>query len=191
MRRGASPDPTRATRDRELSTERQKATNMDTLPHINAVETTTEIIAAYVNRNDLAAEDLTTLIEQVFSTVTGLGQPRKEIVREQPVDACPNYLQSEAVKPPKLSFSLKAKRRPAVPIEKSVTPDYLISLMDGRHFKSLKRHLMAEYGMTPDDYRKTFGLQPDYPMVAPSYAVKRSELAKHIGLGRNPYARAA
>ena len=71
-----------------------------------------------------------------------------------------------------------------MPIKKSVTEDYLISLFDGRRFRSLKRHLMAEHNMTPDEYRTMFGLPKDYPMVAPGYAKQRSELAKSLGLGR-------
>jgi predicted transcriptional regulator len=73
---------------------------------------------------------------------------------------------------------------PAVPIRKSVTPDYIISLEDGRKFKSLKRHLQGTYGMTPDEYRAKWGLPRDYPMVAPNYAKARSDLAKKMGLGR-------
>ncbi len=75
-----------------------------------------------------------------------------------------------------------------MPIKKSVTEDYLISLFDGRKFKSLKRHLSAEHGMTPDEYRTMFGLPKDYPMVAPAYAKQRSSLAKSLGLGRKPAA---
>ncbi|WP_337917843.1 MucR family transcriptional regulator [Pseudaminobacter soli (ex Zhang et al. 2022)] len=75
---------------------------------------------------------------------------------------------------------------PAVPIKKSVTSDYIISLEDGRRFRSLKRHLSAQYGMSPEQYRAKWNLPPDYPMVAPSYASARSALAKSIGLGRKP-----
>ena len=77
---------------------------------------------------------------------------------------------------------------PAVPIKKSITPDYLVSLEDGRKFKSLKRHLMANFGLTPDQYRKKWNLPADYPMVAPGYAARRSELAKGMGLGHLPKA---
>lgn len=75
-------------------------------------------------------------------------------------------------------------RKPAVPINKSVTPDFIICLDDGKKFKSLKRHLMSEYGLTPEQYRERWGLKPDYPMVAPGYSARRSELAKEHGLGR-------
>ena len=74
--------------------------------------------------------------------------------------------------------------KPAVPIRKSVTPDYIISLEDGRKFKSLRRHLSSQYGLTPDEYRAKWGLPADYPMVAPNYAAARSALAKTMGLGR-------
>jgi predicted transcriptional regulator len=79
--------------------------------------------------------------------------------------------------------------QPAVPADQSIHPDYLVSLEDGRHYRSLKRHLMAKYGMTPDDYRRKWNLPADYPMVAPSYAQERSEVAKRIGLGRSPASR--
>ena len=77
-----------------------------------------------------------------------------------------------------------APPKPAVPIKKSITPDYLICLEDGRELKMLKRHLRTTYGMTPDEYRAKWGLDPDYPMVAPNYARRRSEFAKQIGLGQ-------
>ena len=76
-----------------------------------------------------------------------------------------------------------------MPIKKSVTDDYIVCLEDGRKLKTLKRHLMTAYGMTPDAYRAKWGLRPDYPMVAPSYTLKRQELAKKIGLGRKPLSR--
>jgi predicted transcriptional regulator len=79
----------------------------------------------------------------------------------------------------------EAEHRPAVPIDRSVTPDYLLSLEDGRPYRSLRRHLMARHGLTPDQYRQKWGLPADYPMVAPNYARQRSEVAKRIGLGKN------
>ncbi len=78
------------------------------------------------------------------------------------------------------------KPTPAVPIKQSVKPEYMVCLDDGKKLKMLKRHLKAAYNMTPDDYRKRWGLPPDYPMTAPNYAAKRSKLAKKIGLGRKP-----
>ena len=80
---------------------------------------------------------------------------------------------------------------PAVPIKKSITPDFVVCLEDGKKLKMLKRHLMTSYGLTPDEYRAKWGLNSDYPMVAPNYAAKRQELAKKIGLGRKPKAAAA
>lgn len=80
--------------------------------------------------------------------------------------------------------SAEPSQEPAVPIKKSVTPDYIISLEDGRKFRTLSRHLMARYGLTPEQYRRKWGLPDDYPMVAPNYAVERSKIAKSMGLGR-------
>ncbi|MGD9912675.1 MAG: MucR family transcriptional regulator [Rhizobiaceae bacterium] len=119
---------------------------------------TADIVAAYVSKNDVQASGLPALISQVHAAMTGL-------TSEQPP--------REALRPP-------------VPIKKSVTPDYIICLEDGKKYKSLKRHLGSAYGMTPDQYRQKWGLPPDYPMVAPNYAVARSELAKATGLGRIP-----
>ena len=134
---------------------------MDEQNKTGLAELTSEIVAAYVANNSLPAADLPALIASIHKTIGSLGQA-----------AAPA---SEA-EPPK----------PAVPIKKSVTDDYLISLFDGRRFKSLKRHLSAEHGMTPAEYRTMFGLANDYPMVAPAYAKQRSSLAKSLGLGRKP-----
>jgi predicted transcriptional regulator len=119
---------------------------------------TSEIVGAHVSNNPVAHADLVTLIQSVFDTLSGLGSE----------DAAPVEL------------------TPAVPIRKSVTDDYIVCLEDGRKLKMLKRHLMTAYDMTPEQYRAKWGLKPDYPMVAPSYAQKRQELAKKIGLGRKP-----
>lgn len=118
---------------------------------------TTGIVSAYVGKHSLPSSDIAALISNVYFALDDLSR--------------------EAPKPEPLV--------PAVPINKSVTSDYIISLEDGRRFKSLKRHLAAQYGMTPDDYRARWGLPADYPMVAPNYAAKRSELAKSMGLGRD------
>lgn len=117
---------------------------------------TAEIVGAYVSKHSLPAAELPGLIQNVSSS---LGQLSKSEPPPEPLV-------------------------PAVPVNKSVTPDYIISLEDGRRFKSLKRHLAAQYGMTPDEYRTRWGLPSDYPMVAPNYAAKRSQLAKSMGLGR-------
>ena len=117
---------------------------------------TSNIVSAYVSHNTLPAADIPAVIEQVFrtlSTVTG----EVSVLTDRP--------------------------QPAVPIKRSITPDYLICLEDGKKLKMLKRHLKTAYNMTPEEYRERWGLPADYPMVAPNYAEKRSKLAKDIGLG--------
>ena len=131
-----------------------------TEPNTNLTELTSEIVAAYVSKDHVQASELPELIKSVRQTLGSLDRTAAVSAAE--------------AEPPK----------PAVPIKKSVTDDYLISLFDGRKFKSLKRHLSAEHGMTPDEYRTMFGLPKDYPMVAPAYAKQRSSLAKSLGLGR-------
>lgn len=118
---------------------------------------TADLVSAYVGNNSVTAGDIPKLIETVHSALVALGGPKPEPQAEKPV--------------------------PRIAIKKTVTPDYLISLEDGRHYKSLKRHLSGR-GLTPAEYRDKWGLPHDYPMVASSYAAKRSELAKSIGLGR-------
>ncbi len=122
------------------------------------IELSATIVGAYVSHNALSATDVPKLIAQVHSALLGLAGVSEP---EAPVDV-----------------------RPAVPVKKSITPDYLICLEDGKKFKSLKRHLRTEYDMSPDQYRAKWGLPADYPMVAPSYSEARSRLAKSIGLGR-------
>ena len=126
---------------------------------------TGEIVSAYVSHNSISTHDLPTLISSVHAALKTLG----------------------AAAPVEAALELK----PAVPIKKSVTADFIICLEDGKKFKSLKRHLMTHFQMTPDDYRTKWGLPDDYPMVAPSYAAVRSTLAKSNGLGRKPAAAAA
>jgi len=121
---------------------------------------TAEIVGAYVAHHSVAASDLPDLITMVGKELAELSQTPAEPEEEEPT--------------------------PAVSIKKSVTPDYIICLEDGKKLKMLKRHLQTRYDMTPDDYRKRWGLKDDYPMVAPAYAATRSELAKKIGLGRKP-----
>ena len=118
---------------------------------------TTEIVAAHVSNNTLPIADLPQLIDQVYKTLVNAGT-------EQP----------PAVERP----------QPAAPIKKSVTPDYIICLEDGKKLKMLKRYLRARYGLTPDAYRAKWSLPADYPMTAPNYAARRSEFAKQIGLGK-------
>jgi predicted transcriptional regulator len=122
------------------------------------VQLTADIVSAYVTNNTIESGQLSKLIEEVHLA----------LVRAPAAAAEPE--QKPLV--------------PAVPIRKSITPDYIVSLEDGRKFKSLKRHLAGTYGMTPDEYRAKWGLPRDYPMVAPNYAKARSELAKSMGLGR-------
>jgi predicted transcriptional regulator len=122
------------------------------------VEMTADIVSAYVSANPVAAQELPGLIRTVHTAlleVAGGAAPTKELAQE-----------------------------PAVSIKKSVSPDYIICLEDGKKFKSLKRHLRTRYSMTPDEYRAKWGLPHDYPMVAPNYAKERSNLAKRMGLGQ-------
>jgi predicted transcriptional regulator len=119
---------------------------------------TADVVAAYVSNNTLPTAQLAEVINAVYSSLKAL---EDQVAQPQP----------EPLKP-------------AVPIRKSVTPEFLICLEDGKKLKMLKRHLRSTYNMTPDDYRAKWGLPPDYPMVAPSYAERRSEFAKKIGLGR-------
>jgi predicted transcriptional regulator len=120
------------------------------------LEHVTSIVAAYVSNNSIQRENLPTLIVDTFAALTRTKQP--EAVVED--------------------------LRPAVPVKRSVQPDHIVCLEDGKKFKSLKRHLMSQYNMTPGEYREKWGLPRDYPMVAPNYAAARSELAKKMGLGR-------
>jgi len=117
---------------------------------------TTEIVAAHVSNNTVAVGDLPQLINQVYSSLANIGT----------VPAVP-----------------AARPQPAVSVKKSVQPDYIVCLEDGKKLKMLKRHLKTAYNMTPEAYRERWGLAPDYPMVAPNYARQRSRLAKEIGLG--------
>ncbi len=122
-----------------------------------AVELTADIVSAYVSNNSVGATELPQLIHQVHAALT-------QAATGAPAEAA-------------------ASLTPAVPIKKSVTPDYLISLEDGRKYKSLKRHLNTR-GLSPEDYRTKWGLAKDYPMVAANYSAQRSSLAKTLGLGR-------
>ena len=120
------------------------------------LELTSEIVAAHVSNNTLAVNDLPQLIQDVYSTLASVGE--RESFTERPL--------------------------PAISIKKSVTPEFIICLEDGKKLKMLKRHLKTAYNMTPDEYRQRWSLPRDYPMVAPNYAKQRSELAKEIGLGK-------
>lgn len=117
-----------------------------------------KIVSAYVSANQIAPQDIPALIRTVYAA---LGE----------VSGAP-------------AVSLEATQEPAVAVKRSVTPDFIICLEDGKKFKSLKRHLRTRYSMTPDEYRAKWGLPHDYPMVAPNYAKERSNLAKRMGLGQ-------
>jgi predicted transcriptional regulator len=123
------------------------------------IEMTADIVSAYVGNNSVSAGELSTLIGSVHRALSGVAGGVAE--PEAP-----------------------AAKEPAVPVKKSIAPDYLVCLEDGRKFKSLKRHLRTKYNMSPEDYRAKWGLPKDYPMVAPNYAKARSDLAKQMGLGQ-------
>jgi predicted transcriptional regulator len=124
----------------------------------NFIDLTATIVSAYVSNNPTPASDIPALIGQVHAALLRVSTGRAELPLEP--------------------------AKPAVPVKKSMTADYLICLEDGKRFKSLKRHLRTQYSMTPEQYRDKWGLPPDYPMVAPNYAVARSQLAKKMGLGQ-------
>jgi predicted transcriptional regulator len=122
------------------------------------IELTAEIVSAYVSNNPVPAADMAGLINQVHSALTRVSAGQTDV-------------QPEPLKP-------------AVSVKKSITPDHIVCLEDGKKFKSLKRHLRTQYNMTPEQYRDKWGLPADYPMVAPNYAAARSQLAKQMGLGQ-------
>jgi predicted transcriptional regulator len=124
----------------------------------NYIELCADIVSAYVSNNSVPAADLPVLLNSVYAALTKTAQGQQE--------------------------EAKVELMPAVSVRKSVTPDYIICLEDGKKFKSLKRHLRSTYDMTPEQYRTKWNLPADYPMVAPNYAKARSELAKTMGLGQ-------
>ncbi|WP_442579814.1 MucR family transcriptional regulator [Mesorhizobium sp. ASY16-5R] len=127
-------------------------------PGTDLLELTAEIVAAYVSNNPLPSSEIGRVIADTYAAVSKLE-----------VAAAPQ---------------IEEKLVPAVPIKKSVTPDFIICLEDGKKFKSLKRHIGTDFNLTPDEYRARWGLPADYPMVAPNYAAARSQLALASGLGR-------
>ncbi len=122
------------------------------------IELTANIVSAYLSNNSVPSAEIPSLINQVHAAL-------KRVSDGQVVGPA---------EPP----------RPAVPVKRSITPEYIVCLEDGQKFKSLKRHLRTRYNMTPDQYREKWALAPDYPMVAPNYAAARSRLAKQMGLGQ-------
>lgn len=133
-------------------------TNTEKTSRDDLLRMVTDVVAAYVAKNPVAAAQLSDLINTVYGSLSSLEGGQTEAKSEAP--------------------------KPAIAVKKSVTPDYIICLEDGKKLKMLKRHLRTTYNMTPDDYRAKWGLAPDYPMVAPNYAAQRSDFAKKIGLGR-------
>ncbi len=128
------------------------------IDHLELLGLTSDIVSSHVIRNAVSVADLPRLVEIVFATLTGLGN----MPAEAPAD----------------------ELKPAVNPRRSVTPDYIVCLEDGKKLKMLKRHLKTSFNLTPDQYRKRWGLAADYPMVAPNYAARRRELAMKIGLGK-------
>lgn len=130
----------------------------ESVANSNFIELTAEIVSAYVSNNTVSAGDIPALINQVHAALSR-------------VSGAPVEVASEPLKP-------------AISLKKSITPEYIVCLEDGKKFKSLKRHLRTQYNMTPEQYREKWGLGADYPMVAPNYAAARSQLAKQMGLGQ-------
>jgi predicted transcriptional regulator len=124
---------------------------------LDLIELTRDIVSSFAANNFLSPSDLAILITDVHAKLRQISAPQAPVVVNRPT--------------------------PAVPVRKSITPDYLVCLEDGKQFKSLKRHLRSRYKLTPDEYRARWNLPPDYPMVAPNYASERSKLAKAMGLG--------
>lgn len=125
----------------------------------NFIELSADIVSAYVSNNSVAASDLPALLNEVHGALQRIGNGS---IAEPPVEPL----------------------KPAVPVKKSVSADFITCLEDGKKFKSLKRHLRTQYNMSPEEYREKWGLPADYPMVAPNYAAARSNLAKQMGLGQ-------
>ncbi len=130
----------------------------DTLTTDELLKLAVDVVSAYVSKNPMPAAQIPELIQTTYSSLAGLESPNSEAKAEAP--------------------------KPAVPVKKSIHPDYIVCLEDGKKLKMLKRHLRTNYNMTPEEYRAKWNLAADYPMVAPNYAQQRSEFAKKIGLGR-------
>ncbi len=130
----------------------------DNVPHSDLLQMTTKVVSAYVGQNSVGETQIPEVIKSVYASLAGLDGHTEP--------------------------GAKAKQKPAVPIKKSITDDYVICLEDGKKFKMLKRHLRTTYGLSPEDYRARWGLGSDYPMVAPNYSKRRSAFAKQIGLGK-------
>jgi predicted transcriptional regulator len=134
--------------------------NSNTTANDVLLELTAELVAAYVSNNSVPAGDLPGLIADVHAALGRVGGGAEAVI------------------------AVQEKPKPAINPKKSVADDYIVCLEDGKKFKSLKRHLMTHYSLTPEQYREKWDLDPSYPMVAPNYAAARSRLAKNMGLGR-------
>lgn len=142
----------------KIYSHKKRPWNMNSGPsHRDLVDLTVKIVSAHLSNNRVSSEDIASITVGVYKSLAAAGREAAPV--DQPV--------------------------PAVPIRSSVTPDFIVCLEDGRRLKMLKRHLQTAYGMTPEQYRERWKLPADYPMVAPNYARRRSELAKQIGLGRH------
>ena len=128
------------------------------------IDLTANIVSAYLSNNPTPASEIPNLINQVHSALTRVSSGHGEGAPSEPL-------------------------KPAISVKRSITPDYIVCLEDGKKLKMLKRHLKTRYNLSPEEYRKRWGLPDDYPMVAPNYAEQRSSLAKKIGLGTKPRAR--
>ncbi|NBX66181.1 MAG: MucR family transcriptional regulator [Proteobacteria bacterium] len=126
--------------------------------HSELLTLTSSIVSSYLSANTVPASDIPALIERIYKTLSNVNSP---------------------------AGASSERPQPAVPIKKSITPDYIVCLEDGKKLKMLKRHLKSAYNLTPEEYRERWGLPSDYPMTAPNYADKRSKLAKIIGLGKS------
>ncbi|HNR76436.1 MAG TPA: MucR family transcriptional regulator [Parvularculaceae bacterium] len=133
------------------------ASTENTLGSSETLQLATDIVAAFVSNNSVSADKLPGLLQEVHDAVRALASG---------------------------GTASAGSQQPAVPVKKSITPDYVICLEDGKKLKMLKRYIRTQYGMSPEDYRRKWGLPADYPMVAPNYAKRRSDFAKEIGLGR-------
>jgi predicted transcriptional regulator len=131
---------------------------------VGYIQLTADIVSTYVSNNSVSSAEIPALISQVYSTLMRVSTVTAVAAPAGPL-------------------------KPAVPIKRSITPEYLICLEDGEKFKSLKRHLRTQYQMTPDQYRTKWNLPADYPMVAPKYAAVRSQLARQMGLGQQRWCR--
>lgn len=139
-------------------TENINESDIDKVSNTDILQYTSQIVSAYVSYNSVSGEELPNVMANVYDTLAKTARISAE--------------------------GVGAHLSPAVPVKQSVNDDYIICLEDGKKFKSLKRHLRTYYGLTPEEYRKKWGLPSDYPMVAPNYAKRRSVLARESGLGR-------